>query len=212
MVGSPYQTAENLAEDLIYMKKLRPQMIGVGPFIPHKDTPFRDFPPGTLEDTLFLLSLIRIMHPWVLLPATTALGTIQPDGREQGILAGANVVMPNISPEAVSYTHLHRAIHAVAHLVEDHAERAGVPSRFAATKLVESDKPMLELLQLSENEVDMIEHSVKEMEYELDTDREAALADMRYTFIENLCADTVVRCGESKEHIRSCLLYTSRCV
>ena len=74
-------------------------MIGVGPFIPHKDTPFRDFPPGTLEDTLFLLSLIRIMHPWVLLPATTALGTIQPDGREQGILAGANVVMPNISPE-----------------------------------------------------------------------------------------------------------------
>ena len=92
-------TAENLAEDLIYMKKLRPQMIGVGPFIPHKDTPFRDFPPGTLEDTLFLLSLIRIMHPWVLLPATTALGTIQPDGREQGILAGANVVMPNISPE-----------------------------------------------------------------------------------------------------------------
>lgn len=99
MVGSPYQTAGNLAEDLIYMKKLRPQMIGVGPFIPHKDTPFRDFPPGTLEDTLFLLSLIRIMHPWVLLPATTALGTIQPDGREQGILAGANVVMPNISPE-----------------------------------------------------------------------------------------------------------------
>ena len=99
MVDSPYQTAENLAEDLIYMKKLRPQMIGVGPFIPHKDTPFRDFPPGTLEDTLFLLSLIRIMHPWVLLPATTALGTIQPDGREQGILAGANVVMPNISPE-----------------------------------------------------------------------------------------------------------------
>ena len=98
---------------------------------------------------------------------------------------------------------VHRAIHAVAHLVEDHAERAGVPSRFAATKLVEGDKPMLELLQLSENEVDMIEHSVKEMEHELDTDREAALADMRYTFIENLCADTVVRCGESKEHIRS---------
>ena len=98
---------------------------------------------------------------------------------------------------------VHRAIHAVAHLVEDHAERAGVPSRFAATKLVEGDKPMLELLQLSENEVDMIEHSVKEMEHELDTDREAALADMRYTFIENLCADTVVRCGESKEHMRS---------
>ena len=99
MVGSPYQTCENLADDLLYMKKLHPQMIGIGPFIPHKDTPFRDFPAGKLEDTLFLLSLIRIMHPNVLLPATTALGTIQPDGREQGILAGANVVMPNISPE-----------------------------------------------------------------------------------------------------------------
>ena len=99
MVGSPYQTCANLADDLLYMKKLHPQMIGIGPFIPHKDTPFRDFPAGKLEDTLFLLSLIRIMHPHVLLPATTALGTIQPDGREQGILAGANVVMPNISPE-----------------------------------------------------------------------------------------------------------------
>ena len=98
---------------------------------------------------------------------------------------------------------VHRAIHAVAHLIEDHAERVGVPSRFAATKLVEGDTPMLELLQLSENEADMVEHSVKEMELELDTDREAAMADMRYTFIEGLCSDTVVRCGESREHIRS---------
>lgn len=98
MVGSPYQTAAQLAEDLICMKKLRPQMIGIGPFIPHKYTPFKDFPAGSVEDTLFLLSLIRLMHPHVLLPATTALGTAMEDGREQGILAGANVVMPNLSP------------------------------------------------------------------------------------------------------------------
>ena len=99
MVGSPYQTAEHLAQDLLYMQDFQPQMIGIGPFIPQGQTPFKAFPPGKLEDVLFLLSLIRLMHPRVLLPATTALGTIAPDGREQGILAGANVVMPNISPE-----------------------------------------------------------------------------------------------------------------
>ncbi|NLG92888.1 MAG: ferrous iron transport protein B [Clostridiales bacterium] len=98
---------------------------------------------------------------------------------------------------------VHRAIHSVAHLVEDHAERIGVPARFAATKLVEGDEPMLNALGLSENEKDMVGHSVAEMEHELGTDREAALADMRYTFIEKLCADTVVKTGESKEHLRS---------
>ena len=98
---------------------------------------------------------------------------------------------------------VHRAIHATAHLVEDHAERINVPSRFAATKLVEGDSPMLEQLNLSDNEKDMVEHSVKEMEMELGTDREAALADMRYTFIERLCGDCVVKCGVSKEHARS---------
>lgn len=98
---------------------------------------------------------------------------------------------------------VHRCIHAIAHLVEDHAERIGVPMRFAATKLVEGDAPMLERLRLSENEKDMLAHSVTEMEQELSTDREAALADMRYTFIEQLCQDTVVKCGESKEHLRS---------
>lgn len=98
---------------------------------------------------------------------------------------------------------VHRAIHSVAHLVEDHAERIGVPSRFAATKLVEGDDPMLNALGLSENEKDMVGHSVKEMEHELGTDREAALADMRYTFIGKLCADSVVKTGESKEHRRS---------
>ncbi len=98
---------------------------------------------------------------------------------------------------------VHRAIHAVAHMVEDHAERIGVPSRFAATKLVEGDKPMQESLRLSDNEKDMIEHSVTEMEQELGTDREAAMADMRYSFIERLCADTVVKPHESREHARS---------
>ena len=99
MVGAPFQTPENLAEDLLFMQELKPQMVGMGPFLPHKDTPFRDEPAGTAEATLFLLSIVRLMHPRVLLPATTALGTLLPGGRERGILAGANVVMPNISPD-----------------------------------------------------------------------------------------------------------------
>lgn len=101
MVGSPGQTTENIIEDLFYMKAFHPQMIGIGPFIPHKDTPFREAKPGALEDTLHLLAVIRLMVPDVLLPATTALGTIDPLGRERGILAGANVVMPNLSPVGV---------------------------------------------------------------------------------------------------------------
>ena len=101
MIGSPYQTTENIIEDLFYMKEFQPQMVGLGPFIPHKDTPFADFKAGTLEDTLHLLAIVRLMLPRVLLPATTALGTIDPRGREKGILAGANVVMPNLSPTSV---------------------------------------------------------------------------------------------------------------
>lgn len=101
MVGSPYQTLENIADDLLFLKKLDPAMIGIGPFIPHKDTVFAGEKAGTLELTLFLLSMIRLMLPTVLLPATTALGTIDPRGREKGILAGANVVMPNLSPVGV---------------------------------------------------------------------------------------------------------------
>lgn len=106
MVGSPFQTAEHLAEDLLFMKELNPQMIGIGPFIPHHETPFADQNAGTLELTLFLLGLIRLMIPKVLLPATTALGTIHPKGRELGILAGANVVMPNLSPTSVRKDYL----------------------------------------------------------------------------------------------------------
>ena len=81
MVGSPFQTAENLADDLLFLKELNPQMVGIGPFIPHHDTRFSHEPPGTLELTLFLLGLIRLMIPKVLLPATTSLGTISPQGR-----------------------------------------------------------------------------------------------------------------------------------
>ena len=101
MVGSPFQTIGHLLDDLYFMHSFRPHMIGIGPFIPHTDTPFRDHHRGSLEDTLHLLAVIRLMHPEVLLPATTALGTIHPRGRELGILAGANVVMPNLSPTSV---------------------------------------------------------------------------------------------------------------
>lgn len=101
MVGSPGQTVETLYEDLRLIKELQPEMVGIGPFIPQQDTPFKQESPGTLEMTLRLLSIIRLIHPRVLLPATTALGTIHPLGREKGILAGANVVMPNLSPVSV---------------------------------------------------------------------------------------------------------------
>lgn len=98
MVGSPYQTIDNLYQDLSFIHELQPHMVGIGPFIPHKDTPFAGQTAGTLNMTLRLLSILRLMEPKVLLPATTALGTIHPLGREKGILAGANVVMPNLSP------------------------------------------------------------------------------------------------------------------
>ena len=106
MVGSPYQTAEHLAEDMLFIKELNPHMVGIGPFIPHKDTPFKNEPAGTLELTLYMLGLLRLMLPNVLLPATTALGTIDANGRELGILAGANVVMPNLSPSMVREKYL----------------------------------------------------------------------------------------------------------
>lgn len=98
MVGSPGQTVENIIEDILFIERLRPEMIGIGPFLPHHDTPFAEYPGGTVEQTLLLLSIFRLMHPSALIPATTALATLTPDGRERGILAGANVVMPNLSP------------------------------------------------------------------------------------------------------------------
>lgn len=101
MVGAPGQTPEHIARDLSFIRELEPHMVGIGPFIPQKDTPFGGEPSGTLELTVYLLSIIRLMLPDVLLPATTALGTIHPRGRELGIQAGANVCMPNLSPTAV---------------------------------------------------------------------------------------------------------------
>lgn len=106
MVGSPYQTYENLADDLLFIKELEPEMIGIGPFIPHKDTPFAAYEAGKMELTVFLIGILRLMLPDSLLPSTTALGTIDANGRESGILAGANVVMPNLSPKQVRSKYL----------------------------------------------------------------------------------------------------------
>ncbi|MDO5547023.1 MAG: [FeFe] hydrogenase H-cluster radical SAM maturase HydE [Eubacteriales bacterium] len=101
MVGSPYQTTEHLLADLRFLQELSPDMIGIGPYLTHAETPFCDQPNGSLALTLRLLSILRLMFPYVLLPATTALGTIHPQGRELGLRAGANVVMPNLSPVGV---------------------------------------------------------------------------------------------------------------
>ncbi len=106
MVGSPYQTIDNLAEDLLYIKHFTPQMVGIGPFLPAANTPFEGEPAGSSELTIKLLSIVRLLHPRVLLPATTALGTAKKDGRERGILAGANVIMPNLSPLEVREKYL----------------------------------------------------------------------------------------------------------
>ncbi|MDE5768809.1 MAG: [FeFe] hydrogenase H-cluster radical SAM maturase HydE [Oscillospiraceae bacterium] len=101
MIGAPYQTLDHLIEDLRFLQELNPQMIGIGPFLSHKDTPFRDFHNGELESVLKLLGILRLMFPKVLLPATTALGTLHPEGRELGLQMGANVIMPNLSPMSV---------------------------------------------------------------------------------------------------------------
>lgn len=101
MVGSPGQASETIAKDMLFMEEFQPEMIGVGPFLPHKDTPFKDEAKGSVPLTLFILSLCRIMLPYVLLPSTTALGTANSDGRKQGVLHGCNVIMPNLSPDDV---------------------------------------------------------------------------------------------------------------
>lgn len=101
MVGSPYQTMENIVADLRFLQELQPDMIGIGPFITHADTPFCSFKSGSLQLSLKLVSILRLMFPYALIPSTTALGTIHPEGREMGLKAGANVVMPNLSPKSV---------------------------------------------------------------------------------------------------------------
>lgn len=98
MVGSPGQSVDDLMADIRFIEQFRPQMIGIGPFLPHHDTPLAASPAGRLEQTLLLLSIFRLMHPAALIPSTTALATLTPDGRQQGIRSGANVVMPNLSP------------------------------------------------------------------------------------------------------------------
>lgn len=101
MVGSPYQTYDNLYEDILFLKDLQPDMIGIGPFLKHNQTPFKDFENGSFELSLRLISILRLVFPYALIPATTALGTINPKGRELGLMAGANVLMPNLSPKDV---------------------------------------------------------------------------------------------------------------
>ena len=101
MVGVPHQTEADIAEDMVFMQNFKPHMVGLGPFIPHKDTPFGKYSAGSVQLTLMLISLTRIMLPKSLLPSTTALGTAENDGRQQGVLAGCNVVMPNLSPSSV---------------------------------------------------------------------------------------------------------------
>ena len=106
MVGSPGQTLSNLVEDLRFLQELQPHMVGMGPFLRHRDTPFANEPDGSADLTLYLLSMVRLLLPKVLLPATTALGTALEGGRERGILHGANVVMPNLSPADVRSKYL----------------------------------------------------------------------------------------------------------
>ncbi len=127
------------------------------------------------------------------------------EGVDELIQIAVKTAEGNIRPQRRDFCSgpVHRTLHAVAHLIEDHAERIGIPSIFVATKLIEGDEPLLESLHLSENEIDILDHSVREMEGELDTDRKAAIADMRYQFIETLCKTAVVKPEVSKQHLRS---------
>lgn len=127
------------------------------------------------------------------------------EGIDELIETVVHTAEENIKPARTDFCQgaVHRCIHAVRHLIEDHAEKAGISDRFAATKIVEGDKPIIDRLKLNQNELELMEHSIVEMESELGMDRNAALADMRYTFIERVCSETVVKCKESKEHRRS---------
>lgn len=147
MVGSPYQTAENLADDLMFLQKLRPQMIGIGPFIPHHYTPFKDEHAGSVKLTLVLLAVLRLLFPHVLLPATTALGTLTPGGRLLGIKAGANVIMPNLSPQNVRGKYLlydnklHTGAEAAEALNELQREVASIGYRIVSARGDYTEEP-----------------------------------------------------------------------
>ena len=101
MVGAPFQTTDNIIEDLFFLYDMMPDMIGIGPYITHKETPFKSYESGSVHLTVKLIAVLRHMFPYSLIPATTALGTLHPEGREMGLRAGANVVMPNLSPQSV---------------------------------------------------------------------------------------------------------------
>lgn len=139
MVGSPFQTEEHLASDLVFLRELSPHMVGIGPFIPHKDTPFAGDPAGPLDLTLLMLALTRLLLPRVLLPCTTALGSIHPEGRRLGLRAGGNVVMPNLSPPEVreSYSLYNGKLSMGAEAAEgvvllcDQIKRAGYTADFS---------------------------------------------------------------------------------
>lgn len=120
MVGSPFQTAENLADDMRFLMELKPHMVGIGPFLPHEKTPFKDYSAGDLDLTLFMIALIRLTLPNALIPATTALATLSPKGREKGLKAGANVIMPNLSPQ--NLRKLYSLYDGKAHTNEEAAE------------------------------------------------------------------------------------------
>ena len=136
------------------------------------------------------------------------ISAVKKQGLSELVETAADTAENRIRPERIDFCTgaTHRAIHAISHLIEDHTLRLGIPTRFAATKLVEGDEPMFSILKLTPNEYDMIEHAVKELESELFTDREAALADMRYQFIEETCAVCVTKTGESREYRRSVVL------
>ena len=135
-----------------------------------------------------------------------AISAVRNEGIEDLIHAIKEVAERHVYPKVTDFCEkgaVHRCIHAVSHQVEDHAERIGMSPRFAATKIVEGDRDIIDSLHLSENELDLMEHSIVEMERDSGMDRNAALADMRYAFIEKVCAQAVIKCKESREHIRS---------
>lgn len=156
MVGSPGQTVDHLIQDIRFIENLQPQMIGIGPFLPHCDTPFGKYPSGSLEQTLLLLSIFRLMFPSVLLPSTTALATLAADGRERGILAGANVVMPNLSPqeERKKYTLYNNKASLGAEaaegliLLQNQLQRIGYEIAFTRGDFSETDYKELEKREL----------------------------------------------------------------
>ena len=136
-------------------------------------------------------------------PITAAKGEGVSELMDRAVETAKNRVLPKVYDFCAANSPVHRCVHAVVHLIEDHAERLGLPPRFCATKLIEGDRDMADRLVLDQNERELLEHCIVQMETENGLDRNASLADMRYTFIEQVTADAVVKCHESKEHKRS---------